>query len=56
MAKLVDDNKHELAYLESICSGKPLSGLLMEFDMMTEAIKCKPARYDALKIVADYDF
>ncbi|KAH5324403.1 hypothetical protein HBI12_092660 [Parastagonospora nodorum] len=49
LAKLVDDNKHELAYLESICSGKALSGLLMEFDMMTEAIKYYAGWADKLK-------
>jgi acyl-CoA reductase-like NAD-dependent aldehyde dehydrogenase len=42
LAMLIKDNKNELAYLESICSGKPISHQLKEIEAMQETLKCTP--------------
>ena len=41
LADLIDENKTSIAYLESICSGRPLGMLLDEVPRVSSTFRCK---------------
>jgi hypothetical protein len=41
LADLIDENKLAIAYLESICSGRPLGMILGEVPRVSSTFRCK---------------